>query len=226
MELDNPDFVLRLADNDNFTVLKPLDSINTQHDNITLRALPALIGAYAHSCGLMRHWLRSRPFRLLDRTHAKELGVFDDDSGSHHACVDPQNYSVKHVFFKPLSKQNISGAYYASSATVGGWETFWRFQFHTLTTHRLCDEMSDWKTSASQLCGQPTLRAGGFALRVDDLTRAKMVDVVDEWCRAHPGRFGRIHAPGNRDQVDARLLQFHTYEQVFCYSPDGENMRA
>lgn len=212
MQLDNLDFVLCLAENDNFTVLKSLDFVNIQHNNVPLKVLPTLIRTSAHRCGLMQHCLFARPSRLLDRTHAEELGFFDYDCSSHYASIDSQSYFVKRVVFNRLPRRNISGAYYASSATVGGSETFWCFQFHTLTTHHPCDEMLEWKTSASQLCGQLTLRAKGLVLRVDDLTRTKMVNVVDEWCRAHPGRFGWIHAPGNCDQIDARLLQFHTYE--------------
>lgn len=53
-----------------------------------------------------------------------------------------------------------------------------------------------------------------------------MINVVDGWCRAHPGKVGRIHIPGNHEKADPRPLQYHDYSQVFCYTPYRECMRA
>lgn len=60
--------------------------------------------------------------------------------------------------------------------------------------------MPDWDSTARPPREKLVRINEGFVLDVSLLTRAKMIDVMDDWCGARPGKFEGIHAPGNREK--------------------------
>lgn len=114
------------------------------------------------------------------------------------------------------------GHYRASCVGHGGWDTFWRFQFHTVSHSRLRSDVLRWKPHARNLCAAVHEVEDGDELSLSSSVRVRMAEVLDRWSRVHPGQPTTIYAAGNRGPTHVSRSLFHPYLTVLFRSEQSD----
>lgn len=111
----------------------------------------------------MEQWMGFQRKRRLKLAWIAELGFMDYEmANSNTYVVDRFSYQVKRVLFLKYYELSEPGCYLASSMKIGGLDTFWSFQFHTLSVRELGIEHLNTSIGSVKLLSVLKPRTFGF----------------------------------------------------------------
>lgn len=199
-----------------------VDNRDQSTTTISRDTAPSLMPIRASGYDVLTEWLLPRSPSHVPVPRLYELGFFSTRARSPGRDLD---YCISRVAYAPNPTLSPSGSFIASSLRHGGLHTFWGIDFHTVTLIRLPDEVARSTPRSREVCASVQRCTSGYSLSLSDVTRAKLQDTLENWCRSNPLRFARISGAGSRPSRPIPISMLTTV-RVYCRSPDGECMRA